>query len=313
MKILKPPRLRRGDIIGLIAPASPPLDGAGIERGIRYLESLGYRTCIGAHALQQHGYLAGTDTQRAADINSFLRDPKIRAIMPLRGGYGTPRLLPLIDYAAARRDPKIIVGYSDITALQLALWRRSGLVTFAGPMLCSDLADGRDAFTEENFWRLLTSNKRAGDLTFPARSSVVTRNPGCAEGHLLGTNLSLLVSCLGTPFTPNYQDALLILEDVGEQLHRIDRMLTQLRNAGILRRINGLILGAFTLCSPSHPKRPFLSLEAIINDLFSWFDQPAIEGFPFGHIAAKLTIPLGCRARLHATKQRLQLLESAVS
>lgn len=313
MKILKAPRLRRGDLIGLVAPASPPLDWTHVERGVRYLESLGYRTRLGPHLQARHGYLAGTDLQRAADFNAFLRDPQVRAIFAVRGGYGTPRLLPLIDYGAARRDPKIVVGYSDITALQMALWRRAGLVTFAGPMLVADLAGHRDPFAEEQFWRLLTSTGRVGELPQPEGAPLRQRHAGKAEGRLLGTNLSLLCASLGTPFSPDYRQALLVLEDVGEQLHRLDRMLTQLRNAGVLRRLSGLILGAFTKCVPNDRTRPFLSQAEIFADMLQWCPQPAVDRFAFGHVATKVTVPLGCLARLDADRGRLEVVETAVS
>jgi muramoyltetrapeptide carboxypeptidase len=312
MKLLKPRRLRRGDVIGLVAPASPPKDWTRVEKGVRYLERLGYRVRLGRHLQAEHGYLAGSDEQRAEDLNGFLRDREVRAIFAVRGGYGTPRLLPLIDYGAARRDPKIIVGYSDITALQMALWRRTGLITFAGPMLATDLAARRDPFAEEQFWQMLTSNDRAGELPQPRPKRLLRRHPGRARGRLLGTNLSLLVSSLGTPFSPDYQGALLLLEDVGEQFHRLDRMFTQLRNAGVLGRISGLILGQFTSCVPNDPTRPFLRPAAIFSEMLEWFSQPAVEGFAFGHVATKLTIPLGCLARLNADEGRLELLESAV-
>ena len=313
MHILKPPRLRRGNLIGLIAPASAPKDWSVVERGVRYLESLGYRTKIGQHAHARRGYLAGTDEQRVADLNGFLHDREVRAIFALRGGYGTPRMLPMVDYAAARRDPKIVVGYSDVTALQMALFRRAGLITFAGPMLAADLAQKRNTFAEAQFWRMLTSAGRAGDLAQPRAKRMSTRHSGRAEGRLVGTNLSLLVSSLGTPFSPDYRRALLVLEDVHEHFHRLDRMLTQLRNAGVLRSISGLILGAFTKCSPGDPSQPYLDQAAIFNDALGWFSQPAVDGFGFGHVPAKLTIPLGCLARLDADRGRLELLESAVS
>ena len=312
MKILKPSRLRKGDVIGLVAPASPPIDRNRIEQGICYLEGLGYRVRLGRHVEARNGYLAGTDEQRAEDFNECLRDHTVRAIFAVRGGYGTPRLLPMIDYGAARRDPKIVVGYSDITALQMALWRRAGLITFAGPMLASDLARNRNPFAEEHFWRVLTSRARVGDLPQPPDKPLVTRRQGHAEGRLLGTNLSLLVSSLGTPFSPHYRGALLVLEDVGEQLHRLDRMFTQLRNAGVPRRIHGLVLGAFTKCVPGDPARPVLTQEEIIAQLIDWCPRPSASGLSFGHVPAKVTLPLGCLARLDAGNGRLTVLESAV-
>jgi muramoyltetrapeptide carboxypeptidase len=313
MKILKPRRLRRGDLIGLVAPASPPWERTRIDAGVRYLERLGYRVRLGRHIHRQHGYLAGTDAQRAEDFNQFLRDREVRAIFAVRGGYGTPRLLPAIDYAAARRDPKIIVGYSDITALQMALWRRAGLITFAGPMLAADLAGRRDPFAEEMFWRLLTSQGRGTELPQPPGTRLQCLHSGKARGRLLGTNLSLLASSLGTPFSPDFRGGILLLEDVGEQFHRLDRMLTQLRNAGVLRSLAGLVLGHFTKCSSSDPFHPHLTLKALVSETLEGFSQPAVRGLAFGHVPAKITVPLGCLARLNADEGRLELLESPVT
>jgi len=312
MKLLKPRRLRKGDVIGLIAPASPCPNPTRVEVGVRYLEGLGYRVKPGRHITARHGYLAGTDAQRLDDLNAMLNDPQVRAIFALRGGYGTPRLLPFVDYRAVRRQPKIVVGFSDLTALQLALYRRTGLVTFSGPMVASDFGHPPDAYAEEHFWRVLTSNRPAGLLPNPPGEPCRRRRPGRAEGRLLGGNLSLLVSCLGTPFSPDYRGALLVLEDVGEQYHRLDRMFTQLRNAAILSRLAGLVLGHFTRCAPSNAREPHLTPTAMLDEVLTWFDVPVIERFSYGHITRKLTLPLGLRARLDADRGRLQVLESAV-
>jgi muramoyltetrapeptide carboxypeptidase len=312
MTILKPPRLRRGDVIGLIAPASAPSDSRKVELGVRYLEKLGYRVQVGEHVGARHGYFAGTDKQRIADLNAMLNDPKVKAIFAARGGYGTPRLLPFVDCAAVRRQPKIIVGYSDLTALQLALFRKTGLVTFSGPMPAVELWKNPDPYTEEHFWRLLTSGRKIGALPNPSGRPLVARRPGRAEGRLLGGNLSLLVANLGTPFSPDYRGALLVLEDVREQFHRLDRMFTQLRNAGVLAQVSGLLLGSFTECAPGSPKDPHLSLKQIFAEMLSWVEVPAVERFQYGHIPRKLTIPLGARARLDADRGRVDVLESAV-
>jgi len=313
MNLLKPPRLRRGDVIGLIAPASPPPSAARVEVGVRYLEGLGYRVKLGRHVTARHGYLAGTDAQRLADLNAMLTDPQVRAVFALRGGYGTPRLLPSVDYRAVRRQPKIVVGSSDLTALQLALFRRTGLVTFSGPMVATDFGQPPDPYAEEHLWRLLTSNRPVGVLPNPPAEPAKSRRPGLVEGRLLGGNLSLLVSSLGTPFSPDYRGALLVLEDVGEQYHRLDRMFTQLRNAGILSRIAGLVLGRFTRCAPSNAREPYLTPGEMMDEVRTWFDAPVIEGLAYGHIAGKLTLPLGLSARLDAARGKLEVLESAVA
>jgi muramoyltetrapeptide carboxypeptidase len=221
-------------------------------------------------------------------------------------------LLPHVDYRAIRRQPKILVGFSDITALQLALFRRTGLVTFSGPLPGVEFWRKPDPYTEEHFWRLLTSTRRVGPLPNPSASPMKTRIAGRAEGRVLGGNLSLLVSNLGTRFSPDYRGAILVLEDVGEQFHRIDRMFTQLRNAGILDRINGIVLGQFTNCAASDAAKPHLKLNEIIGEVLSWLNVPVVEGFQYGHVARKLTLPIGLRARLDASRGTLTVLESAV-
>lgn len=312
MTILKPPCLRTGDVIGLISPASAPSSSEKVEKSVRYLEKLGYRTRVGTHVLDVKGYLAGSDTHRADDFNSMIRDSAVKAVFALRGGYGTPRILPLLDYTAVKRHPKIIVGYSDLTALQLALFRKTGLVTFSGPMAAVEMWNGMDPYTEENFWRLVTSATPGGLLPNPDDDSVVSHQGGTATGRLLGGNLSLVTSTLATPFSPAYNKTILVLEEVDEAPHRVDRMLTQLFNAGILRRLSGLVLGRFTDCVPSDPQKPNLTIDQVLADALGRIDCPAMGNLRYGHLPKKLTIPIGVRARLNATKGALEVLESAV-
>ena len=312
MTIVKPPRLRRGDVIGLVSPAGAPSSAEKIERGARYLEGLGYRVKLGPHVAARHGYFAGTDAQRLSDLNAMLNDPRVNAIFAVRGGYGSPRLLPFVDYRAARRQPKILVGFSDITALQLALFRRAGLITFSGPLPGVDFWRKPDPYTEEHFWRLLTSTRPVGLMPGPGNKPLRTRIRGRARGRLLGGNLSLVVSNLGTPYSPNYRGALLVLEDVREGFRHLDRMFSQLRNAGVLDQISGLVLGLFTHCRPSDIARPHLNLAEIFDEVLSWVKVPAVEGFQYGHVARKLTLPFGLRARLDANSGTLSVLESSV-
>jgi muramoyltetrapeptide carboxypeptidase len=300
LNLRKPNRLRRGDVIGLVAPASPPLCWHRVEVGVRYLEGLGYHVKMGRHANARHGYLAGTDAQRAEDLNAMLRDRQVRAIFSLRGGYGSPRLLPWVDYAAARRDPKIVVGSSDLTGLQLALWRRAGLLTFSGPMLATDFGGELDPYTEEQFWGLVTSSRARGELRQSDGQVLTMLRPGRVEGRLLGGNLSLVISSLGTSYSPQYAGALLALEEVGEPLYRVDRMFTQLRNAGVLRRVGGLVLGQFTDCRLGDSSRPSLTQEQILEEVTQWVGGPVLGGLQYGHLPAKLTLPIGARARLDA-------------
>jgi muramoyltetrapeptide carboxypeptidase len=311
-ELLKPPALRRGDIIGLIAPAGAIWDTSRIERCVRYLEGLGYRTEIGAHASGNDGAFAAQDSQRLADLNGFLRDPRVRAVFALRGGYGTPRLLSGVDYAAVRRDPKIVVGYSDLTALQLALFRRTRLVTFSGPLAAVELAGNPDPFTEEHFWRVITSRRRVGRLPAPADAIPLIGDGGSAEGPLLGGCLSLVCSLLGTPFLPSLRGAVLVFEDVHEPIHRLDRMFTQLRLAGVLPRAAGLVLGLFTKCAPADPAHASHTLEETLAQVCADADRPWLRGLAYGHVPRKVTLPLGVRARLNPAQKTLTVLESAV-
>ena len=309
---LRPKALRRGEVIGLVAPAGALWRPDRVEGCVRYLEGQGYRVEVGAHALGNDGAFSGTDDERLCDLNGMLRDPRIRAILALRGGYGTPRLLDRIDYAAVRRDPKIIVGYSDITALQMALYRKTGLVSFSGPLGAVEFASAPDPVTEESFWRLVTSRRTRGRLPLPDDEPLVTRQTGLGEGPLLGGCLSLVVALLGTPFSPDYRGAVVALEDVHEQFHRIDRMMTQLRLAGVLGRATGLLLGRFTHTTAADPAHPFHDLEAVWQSVLQGVTAPILAGFPYGHVPRKVTLPWGIPVRVDGKKQAVSLLESAV-
>lgn len=311
MNVLKPPRLRHGDCIALISPASAPGSSEKVEKAVRYLESVGYRVIVGKHALAQRGYLAGTDRQRADDLNEMIRNPAVKAIIALRGGYGTPRLLPLVDYRAAKKNPKIIVGYSDLTALQLALFRTIGLVTFSGPMAAVEMWESIDPFTEQNFWSLITEPSRRV-LANPPEQPATALRKGRARGRILGGNLALVMSLLGTPYVPDFRNAILVLEDVDEAPHRIDRMLMQLENAGILRRIRGLVYGQFTDCVPSDPSTPHLTTDEVLREYAERVRVPVLAGFQYGHIPKKLTLPLGVTVELNTEEGTVTLGEPAV-
>lgn len=311
MDVRVPLRLRTGDLIGVIAPASPLDDLTRIERGIRYLESCGYRAVTGAHVGARSGYLAGTDDERADDLCAMFADRRVKAIVCLRGGYGTPRLLTQLDYAIIRKNPKIFVGYSDITALHLAFWARAGLVTFHGPMLGVDMAGAMDPFAEECFWRVLTSPARR-QMLIPPGGVAVPLVSGKATGRLLGGNLSLLVSLCGTPYLPDFRRALLFLEEIGEEPYRVDRMLTQLRNAGMDRRAGGLAFGQFSDCVPRDPGKPSQTVEEIIREFAAGSGRPSLAGLPFGHERKMITLPVGVRAVLDSRAGSLELLGPAV-
>ncbi|MCC6233171.1 MAG: LD-carboxypeptidase [Verrucomicrobiales bacterium] len=311
MNALHPPRLRRGDVIGLVSPASPPRSAAMVEGSVRYLEGLGYRVAVGAHVLARHGFSAGTDADRLADLNAMIRDPRIKALFALRGGNGCLRLLRDVDYRALSRRPKILVGYSDLTFLQLAVWRRCRLVSFSGPMPAVEFWHAPDPYTEEMFWGLLTSRARRRVLTFPADAPGRTVRPGVGEGRLLGGCLSLVTTLLGTPFAPRFDGALLFAEDVGELPHRLHRLWTQLDLAGVLRRLNGVLAGRFTGAEP-RPGEAHLTQAEILEETLGEVGIPVLADLPYGHIPRKLTLPQGVLARLDAGRRRVTLLESAV-
>ena len=311
MNAIQPPRLQPGDTIGIISPASP-LHGAKRERyqkGVEYLRANGYQVIEGKSVLQEKGYLAGSDADRVADLNAMLTNPGVRAIIASRGGYGTARILNQIDYAALKNDPKIFVGYSDITSLQLAFFSRTGLVTFSGPMVAVEMGRGIDPFTEQNFWPLITRSER---FSFSAPSAK-TVHPGVAEGRLLGGCFSLINPAIGTPFLPDFSGAILLLEDICENAYRLDRYFAQLRNSGILQQIAGIVMGEFIDCEEPDPDTPSLTIDEVIADYTADLGIPVLGDFPYGHGDIKYTLPIGCKIRLDATHRICEILEPGVS
>ncbi len=309
---LKPPALRRGDVIGIVSPASSPDDFSRIEKGVAYLEGLGYRVKLGRYIYKRLGYLSASDDERAKDLNEMFADPQVRAIICVRGGYGTPRILDKIDYGVIKRNPKIFVGYSDITALQLAIFKKVGLITFSGPMLAVDIYSNFDAYSEEFFWMILTSKSREIEVKNPDGAEISVLKQGKAMGTLLGGNLSLLASTVGTKFQPNFNDSILVIEDIGEEPYRIDRYLAQLKNAGILNKINGCILGQFTDCVPKEPEKS-LTLEQIFQDYFGNLKVPVISNLSYGHIPRKITLPIGAKIKIDTKRGTITIVERVLS
>jgi muramoyltetrapeptide carboxypeptidase len=314
--VLKAPRLRKHDVIGIVAPASAPSSAEKIDKGIQYLEKLGYRVKLGAHTKAVHGYLAGTDEERTSDLNAMFADKQVKAIIAVRGGYGTARLLEHIDYHVVKRNPKILVGYSDLTALQLAIFTKTRLLTFSGPMLAVDMFDKMDPFTEEFFWKLLTSLRPIGKVSNPDHAPFKVLPSSSrkfdASGRLLGGNLSMIVSILGTGFEPNFRNQILFFEEVGEEPYRIDRMLTQLRLAGILRSIKALLVGSLVDCVPTDKAKPSLSVDETLAELTWDLRVPIVSGLAYGHLPQKLTMPIGLAARVDSCSRTLEFLEGCV-
>jgi muramoyltetrapeptide carboxypeptidase len=316
LNVLRPPRLKEHDVIGIVAPASAPSSDQKIDKGIHYFEQLGYRVKLGAHAKAVHGYLAGTDEERASDLNAMFADKQVKAIIAVRGGYGTPRLLERIDYQLVRRNPKILVGYSDLTALELALFAKTKLLTFSGPMLAVEMFDKMDPFTEECFWRLLTSPHPVGHVSNPDKKkfkillSLSKKAP--VTGRLLGGNLSMITSITGTVFQPDFHKRILFFEEVGEEPYRIDRMLTQLRLAGILQSIKALLIGSLIDCVPANRAKPSLSVDEVLDELTWDLKIPILSGLAYGHLPRKLTMPVGLAVRVDSRSGTLEFLEGCV-
>lgn len=313
MAIIKPKRLKQGDVIGIISPASSPDDLSKINTGVVYLEKLGYRVEIGKNVGAYEGYLAGSDLQRLSDLHDMFNNKNINAIFSIRGGYGSGRLLDKIDYKLIGNNPKIFVGYSDITALQMAFYTKTGLVTFGGPMVAVDFHDEISPFTEEVFWRTITSNKKIGRLQNPRKEKFYLLNKGRGVGRLLGGNLSILTSLMGTDYLPKLKDSILLLEDVHEAPYRIDRMLNQLRISKILKQVKGIILGHFVDCIDSDPAKQSFTLNEVIIEYFQNSELPVLYNVKHGHIKENITIPFGLRCSLNATRGFIEIIENAVS
>jgi muramoyltetrapeptide carboxypeptidase len=314
---IKPHRLNPGDTIGIVSPASAPPDPKNIDRSIEILQRLGFRTKLAPNARRRWGFLAGSDRQRAADIMTMFEDRKVRAIVCMRGGYGTARLLPLLDYAAIRAHPKIFVGYSDITSLHCAFLRRAGLVSFHGPMLNSDFVKADfPEFAWENFRRTLTQAAAPGSLCQGYQQKTVSiLRSGTASGPLLGGNISILCTTLGTPWQPSFKNRILFFEDVGEVPFRFDRMLTHLLNAGLLQQVAGVAIGINSNCKdPSARKtREYRqTMDDVFEERLRPLGVPVVTGLPFGHIRFNATLPIGVRATLDAKNGDLLVTEAAV-
>jgi len=315
MKIVKPKKLKKGDVIGIISPASSTSDFTRIEKGVKYLEKLGYRVEVGENVGKNHGYLAGTDEERLADLHSMFKNKNVKAIINVRGGYGSGRLLDKIDYSIIKQNPKIFVGYSDITALQMAFLNKTGLVTFAGPMLAVDFwKDEVNGFTEEFFWNMVTSSKKIGKIINPDNENFYTLTKGRGEGNLVGGNLALLVSLLGTSFAPNFKNSVIMLEEIGEEPYRIDRMLYQLKYAtNNFKEVEGIIIGRFVDCYIKDKESPSLSLNDVISDYFEKLKIPVFYNVKHGHIEQNLTIPWGLKTKLNTSRNFIEIVESDVS
>ena len=288
-----PPALVSGARVGLIAPSGPLRDKTELEQGIQNVRMLGWEPVVGEYVLERDGYLAGSDEHRVADLNRFARDESIEAIWCLRGGYGAMRLLDKIDYDAFAKRPRALIGYSDITALHAAIGQRANLVTFHGPTARVELTP----FTRASFAEAMSLE--AGATMACRGGAMMPLVGGRASGRLVGGNLALVTALSGTPYAWDFDGAILVLEDVSEQVYRIDRMLTQLRLSGAFDRLAGLAFGSFTEI-PDDTANAERSLEPVLREFAERVGVPAVMNFPIGHVPDHLTVPLGAMADLDA-------------
>ena len=305
-------KLKFGDTLGFIAPSGAVRTEGAIERAVQETERMGFKVKLGESAGKKYGYLSGTDELRARDINAMFADDEVDAIVCLRGGYGAMRLMDKIDYDLIARHPKIFVGFSDITALHIALLNRCGLATFHGPMAAANWAGKPlDDFSRDSMYRSLMNAVPAGELSNPPEYPRQMVNPGQAEGLLVGGNLMLIASSLGTPWEIDTKGRIIFIEEVGERTYCVDRMLTQLRLAGKFDECAGVVFGDFADCPVEYPEFG-LTLEEIIRDVVAPCGKPIFTGLRCGHCTPKLTLPFGVKCRMDAEKCTLTVLESAV-
>lgn len=315
----RPPRLRAGDTIGLIEPASASDEPFQLTLVEEAIVAMGLKPKRAPHILNRYGYLAGRDKDRAADVNAMFGDKEVRAVFAVRGGWGSARLLPYLDWDLIRANPKILTGFSDITALHMAIAAKGDFVSLHGPNAGS--AWGRESWDS---FRSIAFDGATPTFKNPVavedrlvqrrwRTRVLGSGNGKAQGKLLGGNLTVLTALVGTPYLPDFGGAILFLEDVDEAEYRIDRMLTQLAQAGILKNLKGVVFGQCTDCTAKGNSYGGFTLNDVLTQHFGSIGIPAYQGAYFGHITDQFTLPVGAMAEIDSDAGTLRLLEPAVS
>lgn len=302
-----PQRLKKGDTIGIAASAGPIRTRKEVEEFQAVLHGLGYRTKLGKNVFKKDGYFSANDEERAAEFMELIEDKEVQAIFFIRGGWGCARLLELLDFKRIAQHPKVIMGFSDITALLNAITSLTGMITFHGPGGNSTWND----YSVDYIHQLLRDAEKVTFKNAASDHSITTYSSGKAEGILYGGNLSVLCGMIGSSYLPDWNGRILFLEDVGEEPYRIDRMLTQLKLAGVFGQISGLVLGNFRKCTPEEPDRSF-TLEEVFEQHFRDAKIPVFFGAQIGHIRNKFTIPVGVNARIDSDLGTIELLESPV-
>ncbi|MDR9419042.1 LD-carboxypeptidase [Gracilimonas sp.] len=303
---IKPNALKSGDTLGLVAPGSPIYEKSVFDKMLADLENLGFNLKLGEFVREQRGYLAGTDHQRAEDLHNMFQDPEVDGIMCIRGGWGCNRILPLLDFEIIHENPKVFCGFSDITSLHMAFYEKSDLLIFHGPVGKSTW----NSFTKKAF-RSVLENGETPSFEIPnGQGDGFIISSGKTEGILLGGNLSVLVSMIGSDYLPSFEGAILFLEDVGESVYRVDRMLTQLKLAGILDEISGFVFGKCTDCNAGNNS---LSLKEVFDDHIKPLNIPAFYGAMISHEDNNITLPVGQKAIIDATRKVIKMTQPAVT
>jgi len=313
--LVKPRALKPGDTVGLIAPASYTFDLWSLDDAAARVEALGLKPKFGKYVRGRRGFLSGTDDERLEDLHGMFADGNVSAVFALQGGYGTPRLLDRLDYDLVRRNPKILLGYSDITGLHLAIGRKSGLVTFHGPNMIGSLPPR----TLDLVKKALFVAEPIGELTNPDEPDPLngecplrTVSPGAARGRIVCGNLTLVTATMGTPYEIETKDRIVFLEDTGEAPYRIDRMLVQLRLGGKLQQAAGIVFGTCTDCGTGKSSFELsLSLSEVLMEQLGTLGKPVLAGLVFGHTKEKAVVPMGVEGELDATARRVRVLEAA--
>lgn len=303
-----PKSLRLGDYVAITGPAGSIWNKWHITKIEEKMKSLGYKTKLGKTLYEQQGYLAGSDQMRADELMGFFKDKSVKAILTMRGGWGCARILDLLDYSVIRQNPKIIMGFSDITSLVNAIYSQTGLVTYHGPCGYSS-------------WKEFTTSQVLNALV--NGESYVMKNPedyleglqtlssGKAKGELIGGNLTVVVSMIGTKYEPDWNNKILLLEETTEEPYRIDRMLWQMKQRGVFKKVKGVVLGSFHKCEPEEPEKSF-SLQEVLEQHFKDVSFPVYQGATFGHLEPKFTLPLGLSAEIDADQFTITTLERSV-
>jgi muramoyltetrapeptide carboxypeptidase len=316
-KLVKPPRLKEGDVLGLVAPAGFVGDRFGLDQIMATVRAMGLEPRPALHMLQREGYLAGSDRTRADDLMAMFADDKVRAIMAVRGGWGCARILPLLDFDRIAANPKLFVGFSDNTALHLAFAARTGVASIHGPNASASWPPAAwasfHALAFEGATPTWQVPEGAGVNLSGRGKDLRTFRGGKARGRLLGGNLSVLSALVGTPYLPDFTGAVLFIEDINESEYRIDRMLTQLALAGIFDRLAGVVFGQCTGCQNPDGGYSNFTIYEVLDRQFSGLRVPAFQGLQIGHIASQLSVPVGLPVEIDADAGTMRLLEAAVA